>query len=235
MLKKSFLIIAQLIIFAGISNSQIKPMEMAILENPLADFTLPVYKGGEYTLSKETGKKILLVFPRGYYAKDMWCDICPYQYFDMIDLYQKENVREKYNLEIVFILPYDSKTIEKWLLDMPEVNDYLVKSKNNDLTYASEKEKRWVAYLNKFYYKQFAYKRSEVPEPFKILVDEKHELSERLGIFRNEWWGTQVEQNIPTLILLDKDKNVIFKYVSQYTLDRPDSRYMLKIFETFLK
>lgn len=234
-MKKSILIIALVIIFTGISNSQIKPMEMAILENPLVDFTLPVYKGDEFTLSKETGKNILLVFPRGYYSKDMWCDICPYQYFDMIDLYQKEKVREKYNLEIVFILPYDTKTIEKWLLDMPEVNDYLVKSKNNDLTNASEKEKRWVAYLNKFYYKDFKYKKGEVPEPFRILIDEKHELSERLGIFRTEWWGTEVEQNIPTVILLDNDKKVIFKYVSQYTLDRPDSRYLLKIFETFLK
>lgn len=86
-------------------------------------------------------------------------------------LYKKENVKEKYNLEITFILPYDTKTIEKWLLDMPEGNDYLVKSNNNDLTNASEKEKRWVAYLNKFYYKEFDYKQGGVPELYKILVD----------------------------------------------------------------
>lgn len=235
MLRKFCCLIKLLLLSIGFTFSQLKPMEMAILENPLVDFTLPVYKGGKFTLSKETEKNMLFIFPRGYYDKDMWCDICPYQYFDMIDLYQKENVREKYNLEIIFVLPYNKETIAQWLLDMPEVNDYLVKPKNLDLTNASEKEKRWVAYLNKFYYKDFKYKKGEVPEPFRILIDEKHELSERLGIFRTEWWGTDVEQNIPTIILLNQDKTVVFKYVSQYTLDRPDSNYILKVLDLFIK
>jgi len=131
----------------------------------------------QLVLSKETGKNLLLVFPRVYYSRDMWCDICPYQYFDMIDLYQKERVMDKYNLEIVFVLPFGEDTIQHWLLDMPELNDYLVQSKNDDVTNARDKEKRWVAYFNKYFYKEFSYERGEVPEPFRILMDERRELS----------------------------------------------------------
>lgn len=233
--KMQYTVLLLSFVFSQNAFSQVRPMEMAILENPLRDFTLPVYRGGNFTLSSETGKNILLIFPRGYYDKDVWCDICPYQYFDMVDMYEKNDLKHKYNLEIVFILPYNQDVIRKWLLDMPDVNASLVNDRKRDSTSASDKERRWVAYLNKFYYKDFPYKRGEVPEPFKILVDEKHQLSKRLGIFRTEWWGTEVDQNIPTVILLDKNRNVVFKYVGQYTLDRPNAEYLLKVFKTFLK
>ena len=111
--------------------SQKKPLDLAILEEPLKDFSLPVYNGEEYQLSAEKGKNILLVFPRGYYDKDVWCDICAYEYLDLIDEFYNNKLAEKYNLDLVFILPYADTTIAKWLMDMPEVYESLEAGKHN--------------------------------------------------------------------------------------------------------
>ena len=56
-----------------------------------------------------------------------------------------------------------------------------------------------------------------------------------LKYFRTEWWGTKVDQNIPTFILLDNDGKVVFKYISQHTIDRPTSGYLLKIMDALIK
>ena len=44
-----------------------------------------------------------------------------------------------------------------------------------------------------------------------------------------------VEQNLPTFILLDNDGKVVFKYISQHTIDRPTSGYLLKIMDALIK
>jgi peroxiredoxin len=215
--------------------SQKKPLDLAILGEPLKDFSLPVYNGGEFQLSAEKGKNILLVFPRGYYDKDVWCDICAYEYLDLVDVFHNKKLAEKYNLDLVFILPYADSTIEKWLMDMPEVYESLEAGKHNPDTLTNERAMTWVHFANKHYPKTFTIQKRETPQPFKILTDEKHELSERLEIFRTEWWGTSVEQNQPTFILLDNDGKVVFKYISQHTIDRPTSGYLLKIMDTVIK
>ena len=64
------LIIILFLLCVATGYSQPKPRDLALLENPLRDFTLPVYQGGSFTLSEHTEKNVLLVFPRGYYDKD---------------------------------------------------------------------------------------------------------------------------------------------------------------------
>jgi peroxiredoxin len=215
--------------------SQKKPLDLAILGEPLKDFILPVYNGGEFQLSAEKGKNILLVFPRGYYDKDVWCDICAYEYLDLVDEFYNKKLSEKYNLDLIIILPYDKNTIEKWLIELPEVYESLEAGKYLPDTLTNEKAMTWVRFANKHYPKTFNFKKGETPQPFKILMDEKHELSERLEIFRTEWWGTSVEQNQPTFILIDNDGKVVFKYISQHTIDRPTSGYLLKIMDALIK
>ena len=215
--------------------SQKKPLDLAILGEPLKDFSLPVYNGGEFQLSAEKGKNILLVFPRGYYDKDVWCDICAYEYLDLVDEFYKNRLTEKYNLDLVIILPYDKNTIEKWLIDLPEVYASLEAGKHLADTLTNEKAMTWVRFANNHYPKTFTIKKGETPQPFKILMDEKHELSERLEIFRTEWWGTNVEQNLPTFILLDTDGKVVFKYISQHTIDRPTSGYLITIMDALIR
>ncbi len=221
--------------FPFLAGAQRKPLDLALLGNELRDFSLPVYQGGTFTLSKARGKNVLLHFPRGYYDKDWWCDICTYQYFDLVSENERQNLTERFNLEIIVVLPYDTKTIEQWLLDMPKVYRSLADWKFIDPETASDREKNWSKYVKEHFPREFDYKRGHVPVPFKILVDEDHTLSERLHIFRTEWWGSQVDQNIPTTILLDREGRVVFKHISQYTLDRPSIEYLIKIMEIFLK
>jgi len=227
-------IILLLILFSVYISPQKKPLDLAILGEPLKDFSLPAFNGGEFRLSDEKGKNILLVFPRGYYDKDFWCDICAYEYFDLVDEFYNQRLAEKYNLDLVFILPYDINTIQKWLNDLPEVYAGLEAGKHLADTLTNEKAMTWVHFANKHYPKTFTIKKGETPQPFKILSDEKHELSERLDIFRTEWWGTKVEQNLPTFILLDTKGTVIFKYISQHTIDRPTSFYLQKILDALI-
>jgi peroxiredoxin len=227
-------IILLLIFFSSNILSQSKPLDLAIIGEPLKDFTLPIYQGGEFKLSEETEKNILFVFPRGYYDKDVWCDICAYEYLDLVDEFYNKKFAEKYNLEIVIILPYDTSTIRQWLYDMPEVYESLESGKHLADTLTNQKAMTWVHFANKHYPKTFIIKKGETPQPFKILSDGNHELSERLQIFRTEWWGTTVDQNMPTFILLNTDGTVVFKYISQHTIDRPTMGYLITIMDVFI-
>ena len=212
---------------------QKKPLDLAILGEPLKDFTLPVFQGGEYQLSKNINKNILLVFPRGYYNKDVWCDICSYEYLDLVDEFYNKKLAEKYNLDIAVILPYDEATIEMWIKDMPETYSSLEAGKHTD-TVNNEKAKTWVLFTQRHYPKTFNITEGKTPVPFKILMDKNHELSERLEIFKTEWRGTTVDQNMPTFILLDRQGKVVFKYISQHTIDRPTMNYLTQVMDTFI-
>jgi len=214
--------------------AQKKPFELAIIGETLKDFNLPVYQGGEFQLSNQKGSNVLLIFPRGYYDKNKWCDICAYEYLDLADEFHNKKSAEKYQLDVIIVLPYDENTIAEWLMDIPDGYASLEEGKYLPDTSTNEKAKIWARFANKHYPKKFSVKKGETPQPFKILVDKKHELSERLDIFRTEWWGTSVEQNIPTYILLDKDGTVVFKYISQHTTDRPSVNYLIKVIEKLL-
>jgi peroxiredoxin len=227
-------IILFLIILSVNILPQKKPLDLAVIGEPLKDFALPVYQGGEFKLSEDAGKNVLLVFPRGYYDKDIWCDICAYEYLDLVDEFHNKKLAEKYNLEVVIILPYDTSTIRQWLYDLPEVYESLESGKHLADTLTNEKAMTWVHFANKHYPKTFTIKKGETPQPFKILSDEKHELSERLDIFRSEWWGTTVNQNMPTFILLNKNGTVVFKYISQHTIDRPTMGYLTTIMDVLI-
>ncbi len=221
------------LLLTSAAYSQKKPLDLAIIGETLKGFTLPVYQGGEFNLAAEKGKNLLLVFPRGYYDKDVWCDICAYEYLDLIDEFYTKKLADQYNLDLVFILPYDATTITKWLEDMPEVYASLEAGKHQD-TIANAKAATWVQFANKHYPKTFTLNKEETPVPYRILVDKDRVLSERLEIFKTEWWGTTVGQNLPTLILLDENATVLFKYISQHTIDRPGSEYLKLLMSTLL-
>ncbi len=225
-----------LIAFCSINIlAQKRPLDLAIIGEPLKDFVLPIYQGGEFKLSDEVGKNILLVFPRGYYDKGVWCDICAYEYLDLVDEFYEKEFGEKYNLEVVLILPYDTATIKQWLTDIPEVYQSIEWGKNSPDTLKNERAMTWKHFAVKHYPKTFTILTGQTPQPFKILSDEKHELSERLEIFKTQWWGTTVDQNMPTFILLDKSGTVVFKYISQQTIDRPTTKYLTTIMDAFLQ
>lgn len=238
MVKKIGYLVILLLICATISVSAGEKFDykgLAQLGWELQDFTLPVLGGGEFKLSDYKGKNVLLVFPRGYYSKDVWCDICAYQYSEFVHYEKTLHLREKYNMEIAFILPYNKTTVEKWFFELPEVLQSLLKWKKIDRSKASEGELLWSKYCVEHYPLDFDWKNGEAPNIFKILIDDGAVLTKRMDIFRTKWERTEMEQNQPTVILLDKNHVVVFKHQSQYTLDRPDVKYLIKIFDTFLK
>lgn len=226
---KIFFIIIISIVITNAIEAQKRPLDLAVIGEKLKDFQLPSYQGEVFQLSKNLGKNILLVFPRGYYDQDTWCDICAYEYLDLVEEFSDKKLANKYDLEVIVILPYSIQVIEKWLSDIPEVYESLEAGKHLSDTTTNERARTWARFANEHYPKTFNIKKGDTPNPFLILSDQNHELSERLDIFRTEWWGTKVDQNIPTIILLDKTGKVVFKYISQHTIDRPTTNYLIKV------
>ncbi len=214
------------------SFSQEQDIRPVTLGEAMPDFTLPVFQGGEITLSSLRGKYVLLVFPRGYAAEGRWCTICHYKYAELLDLEKNEELRKKYDLEIVYVLPYPKDVISQWL---EVLTDQLEKIKG--WKYPAEPEKldesgkTRMERSRKGFPKDLSLERGQKPAPFPILIDEQRKVAKGLGIFASEWSGSKVDQDIPSVFILDKKGIVQFKYIGQNTWDRPSYEYLTKILE----
>jgi len=208
-------------------EQQIRP---ALLGQPMPDFALPSYQGSEVRLSSLKGKNVMLIFPRGYAAPDRWCTICNYKYVELVELEKANQIRKKYNLEILIVLPYPRETVKVWLEVLPE---QMLKIKNwkypENLNQLDEKGRQSVERYRRIFPRDFMVSPDNIPTPFPILIDADHQVSSGLGLFTTSWGGSQVEQNIPAVYLIDSQGILRFKYISQNTLDRPEYEYLLKI------
>ena len=201
------------------------------LEESMPDFTLPVYQGGEMKLSDLKGKNVMIVFPRGYSSPGSWCTICDYKYAELVDLEKTSQLRKKYNLEVLFVLPYDRDTIKAWIEAMPEQLEKIRVMKHPpDPAKLDEKAKAVMERYQKLFPKDLVVKKGEVPIPFPILVDADRKVSKGLDVFRTEW-GSKVDQNVPTTFILDRSGILRFKYFSQNTMDRPRYEYLMGILD----
>jgi peroxiredoxin len=215
----------------GAQAAAIKPVNFGDL---FPDFTLAAVQGGEVTLSALRGKNVLIVFPRGRVA-DHWCQICHYQYAELADLEKTLQFRKKYDLEVLFVLPYDKATVEHWVSILPEQMAMVEGWKNpgaealKDPATAS-----WMEKARLLFPKKFTISKENIPVPFPILIDGERKLSEGLQLFTLFWDRSYVEQNIATVFLLDKEGRVRFKYLSQNTVDRPSAAFLLQFFERML-
>jgi hypothetical protein len=54
-------------------------------------------------------------------------------------------------------------------------------------------------------------------------------VSQGLGLFSTDWGGSTAEQNIPTVLIIDAEGVLQFKYMSQNTLDRPPLEYLVRV------
>ncbi|MCX8160688.1 MAG: peroxiredoxin family protein [Candidatus Saccharicenans sp.] len=214
------------------SPAQEQQLRPALLEQPMPDFALRSYQGPEVRISSLKGKNVMLIFPRGYAAPDRWCTICNYKYVELTELEKARQIRKKYNLEIIFVLPYPQDTVKLWLESLPE---QMAKVKNwkypENFNQLDEKGRQSVERYRRLFPKDFTVSKDNIPVPFPILVDADHQVSSGLGLFATSWGGSQVEQNIPAVYLIDEQGILRFKYVSQNTVDRPEYEYLLKILE----
>ena len=222
----SFLAFTFLIFLPFPSLSQAAPVT---LEEPMPDFTLPVYQGGEIKLSDLRGKNVMIIFARGYARPGAWCTICDYKYVELAELEKTTQLRKKYNLEILFVLPYDRDTVKAWLDALPSQLEKIRLTKNPpDPSKLDEKAKATMEGYRKVFPKDLTVPKGEVPVPIPILIDGDRKVSKALDLFRTEW-GSKVDQNVPTTFIIDKNGIVRFKYFSQNTFDRPSYEYLMGI------
>jgi peroxiredoxin len=204
----------------------------ALVGQPMADFTLPVYQGGTLILSSLRGKNVLILFPRGYAAENYWCTICNYRYVELAELEKAQKIREKYNLEILVVFPYTHDVVKAWLEALPGQLEGIKARKNPpDQDKLDEAGKARMERSRQFYPQDFTLEKGTILAPFPILVDGERTLSKRLDLFRNEWSGSKVDQNIPSVYIVDAEGVLQFKYLGQNTVDRPGYDYLLKVLE----
>jgi len=71
----------------------------------------------------------------------------------------------------------------------------------------------------------------DVVNSFPILVDADRTVSGGLGFFTTDWSGSDADQNIPTILIVDENGILQFKYMSQNTMDRPPLEYLIRFME----
>jgi peroxiredoxin len=227
---KVILLIISIVSLSFSFAAQESPSQPAMLDKPMQDFTLPQYKGGSFSITGLKGKNILLIFPRGLAGKDHWCNICNYQYAEFVELDKKENIRKKHDLEIAFVFPYAKELVDNWLDAFPKQIEDIENWKNG-----SNADERFKKFALEYMPKTFSFEKGKIPMPFPVLIDSDQKVSNLLGLYRTEWGGSKIEQNIPTVILIDKNGIVRFKYFSQNTLDRPTPEYILNYLDKMMK
>lgn len=192
------------------------------LEEKMPDFTLPIYNGDKFTVSQNKGKKTMLIFLRGWIGQ-IWCPLCQYQYLELAELEKINKWRDKYNLDIYFVLPYSKERIDNWFTSFKRSTDIINGWRN--LTAAP----LFSDFVNKYYPIKFELKENqEIPVTFPILIDEDKTVSKRFKLFTTFWDGVTADQNVSSIFVLDEEGVVQFKYVSQQTQDRPTYNYLMK-------
>jgi peroxiredoxin len=222
-----YLILIAFLYFVSIGgsaqNEAIIPVQV---KEKFSDFTLNDHNGNTVSLPDLKGKKVMLVFIRGKVTPQIWCPICHYQYLEAMQAQVEQNLSEELNMEIFFVLPYSMDSLENWKNAFAGSISTIEKWKN------PEKDENtpqgvidWAEYSSLFFPYTF-----KVPDNVElnipVLMDENLELSKGLFLFKEEWGGTKVAQNVPTIFIIDEEGYVQFKYHSQYTNDRPDMRYI---------
>lgn len=212
------------------ASAQPAPLRPTIVGSPMPDFTLPVYQGGEVTLSELRGKNVMIVFPRGLSRPDSWCHVCPYQHAELAEYEAETDFRARTNLEILFVLPYGHEKIGEWIDAYPQLLRDIEEWKNPPNPAALDDAGRARMERSRGAYpRSFSAVKGEVPTPFPILVDGDRTVSQGLGFFTTDWGGSDAEQNVPTVLIIDPQGVLQFKYMSQNTLDRPPLEYLTRV------
>ena len=225
---------AAVLSLAGPGRAQdLKPISVG---QAMPDFTLPAFQGGDVSIAKLKGKNILLIFLRGLAGEGHWCHVCNYQYADLAALEQAQAIRKAYNLEIIFVMPYGREQVQLWADKFPDQLQDIENGKNPaDESKLDDKGKARRDVYRKNFPQRYLYEKGKVPLPFPVLLDPQRTVCKGLGIFTTEWSGSKVDQNVPTLFVIDARGVVQLKYISQNTFDRPTAEYLLKFIAKMAK
>jgi peroxiredoxin len=195
------------------------------LGETMPDFTLPTLQGRDLQLSSLRGKNVVMVFPRVKYKDDVWCAICNYAYLELVTLDEKERIRETHNAEILVVVPFGADVTSRWLEAtsslLPKINGWKHPQQPEKLDQGG---REFVERAKLLFPADLSFEGSAVPRPFPIVLDADREVTGGLGLFQTEWGGTKAEQQIPTVMILDRKGVVRFKHMGQDTFDRPSAR-----------
>ena len=215
------------------TDNDLSDLLPAIAGETMPLFSLPVYGGGEFTLSEHQGKNILLMFPRGWVGNS-WCLFCPYQYLELADMEKKEKIMKKYNLEIVFVMPYSQERIADWFSKFPDAVKTMDGIINPTGTQAPGIQGEFSTWAKKHYPMTFDLSGGVPDKTIPVLCDEKRTLSKQLKLFTEFWDNAQSEQNVSAIYLIDKEGILRWKYISQMTEDRPSTKHLMQIIKAVL-
>jgi hypothetical protein len=135
--------------------AQAPAIKKAYLGQPMADFELATLDGKMVRLSALKGKNVMLVFPRVFYAVDEYCSLCGYQYAELADHYQAGRWKEKFNLEVLYVLPFSTEVTRTWIARIPKMLEEVESWKNpkpEDLK--NEGTRRWMEIMRQSYPKK---------------------------------------------------------------------------------
>ena len=216
----------------GELSAQGQPLRPVTVGSTMPDFTLPAFQGGEVTLSGLRGKNVLIVFPRGLSRPGSWCHICPYQHSEFVEYEAETQWQARANLEILYVLPYGREMVGELIDAYPQLLQDIEDGKNPpNMGTLDEAGRARVERSRQIYPKTYSATKGSVPTPFPILLDSDHSLSEGLGFFTTDWGGSNAEQNVPTILIIDAEGTLQFKYMSQNTVDRPPLEYLVQVVE----
>jgi hypothetical protein len=229
---RGFSLLSLLFSVAFGTPAQAQALGPVTVGSPMPDFTLPVFQDGELSLSELRGKNVMIVFPRGLSRPDSWCHVCPYQHAELARYETETSFRTRENLEILYVLPYPEAKVQEWLDAYPQLLQDIEDWKNPpDPGTLDDAGRARMERSRRAYPKTFSATVGHVLNPFPILVDADHSLSEGLGFFTTGWSGNDAEQNVPTVRIVDSDGVLQFKYTSQNTVDRPPLEYLVRVVE----
>ncbi|MFC2107015.1 peroxiredoxin family protein [Bacteroidota bacterium] len=224
----SIIIILGMIILTFIKSLNAQNPDPVTLGEEFPDFTLISHTGDSVSLHDYEGQNVILVFPRGRFMEG-WCRACHYMYADLAELQIKDEIEKKYDLKILFILPYPEADIKDWTEAFPaqmkiiEQFKYPPEERQDDPRFMNFAQEMKMAMPKDFSFDE----ENPAPLPFPVLADTDHKLSSSLKLYSTNWTDRYFEQNEPTIFILDKNGVVQFKYHSQVTLDRPKADYLI--------
>ena len=229
---KQILVILMIACALFAQNENLYPVQV---EELMPELTFTDIDGNPINISKLESENVMLIFPRGKVTEENWCAICQYQYFETAMVAEKYNLEKKYDMSIFYILSYSADSLESWEKAIPNSLAAVENWKNPQGENADNPNViAWAEYTREFYSHTFEYDKEKFEYDIPILFDADKKVSKGLMIFREEWGGTTVAQNVPTIFILDKDRRVKFKYFSQMTNDRPTGEYLVKYLKKML-
>lgn len=226
-------IILSMIICAFSLSAIAQNIQPGYVGKKISDFKLQTYQGNDLSISDLEGKNVLLVFPRGRVTDQIWCGICMYQYAELAYMDATQKIRDKYDLEIVFVLMLDRDSTEQWYNGFPERLSRIEQWKYPEDT-TNQAVMDWAYFCREAFPQKFDYNEKTIPKEFPIMLDKDKKVSKAFGLYRYQWDGTTTDQNIATIFLLDKEGNIRFKYHSQATQDRPNADYLMEVMNKML-